>query len=185
MSRQIIDTQDGSHSVLTEEFGVSYHSKYGAIQESMHVFIKAGLCHRAVDSTKLSVLGIGFGTGLNTLLTCLEAQKRGLSIHYTAVEAYPLSLDFIQKLNYISELKLDSNNHFFNKIHECEWENRVVIHPHFSIYISMLSRPMHNLNCGKHHYSHACIMRYAQAVYSRPIVPKESSNVPSNLLVLR
>lgn len=133
MSRQIIDTQDGSHSVLAEEFGVSYHSKYGAIQESMHVFIEAGLRYRAVDSTPLLVLGVGFGTGLNALLTCLEAEKRGLSIHYTAVEAYPLSLDFIQQLNYSSELNLDSNDNFFNKIHECEWEKNIVIHPHFSI----------------------------------------------------
>ena len=131
--RQIIDTQDGSHSVLAEEFGVSYHSKYGAIQESMHVFIEAGLRYRAATQKELSVLGIGFGTGLNALLTCIEAEKNDLSIHYTAVEAYPLSFDFIQQLNYTQTLGLNPDDNFFTKIHECKWENRVAIHPSFSI----------------------------------------------------
>ena len=90
--RQIIDTQDGSHSILSEEFGVSYHSKYGAIQESMHVFIEAGLRMRMQETQQLNVLGIGFGTGLNALLTCLESDNQKISIDYTAVEAYPLSL---------------------------------------------------------------------------------------------
>jgi len=131
--RQIIDTQDGSHSVLAEEFGVSYHSKYGAIQESMHVFIEAGLRYRAVEGQSLSVLGIGFGTGLNALLTCIEAEKNNLSIRYTAVEAYPLSLDFIRQLNYTQELGLDPKDNFFTQIHEYTWENRLTIHPFFSI----------------------------------------------------
>ncbi len=131
--RQIIDTQDGSHSILSEEFGVSYHSKYGAIQESMHVFIEAGLHPRMHETQQLDVLGIGFGTGLNALLTCIEADKQQVKIDYTAVEAYPLSLEIISQLNYTTELQLTSQDNFFDKIHDATWENRVAIHPYFSI----------------------------------------------------
>jgi len=130
---QIIDTQDGSHSILSEKFGVSYHSKYGAIQESMHVFIEAGLRYRMADSESLAVLGIGFGTGLNALLTCLEAENQKVKIDYTAVEAYPLPSEIIQKLNYTTELEHSPQDNFFHKIHDAEWENRVAIHPYFSI----------------------------------------------------
>ncbi len=130
---QIIDTQDGSHSILSDEFGVSYHSKYGAIQESMHVFIEAGLRYRMADSGSLAVLGIGFGTGLNALLTCLEAENQSIKIDYTAIEAYPLSSEIIHELNYKTELQLSPQDNFFHKIHDAEWENRVVIHPYFSI----------------------------------------------------
>ena len=131
--RQIIDTQDGSHSILAEEFGVSYHSKYGAIQESIHVFIEAGLRMRMREAQRLDVLGIGFGTGLNALLTCLEAENQQFNIDYTAVEAYPLSPDIIRQLNYTTELQLSPQDNFFDKIHHAEWENRTAIHPHFSI----------------------------------------------------
>ncbi len=131
--RQIIDTQDGSHSILSEKFGVSYHSKYGAIQESMHVFIEAGLRARMSEAQQLNVLGIGFGTGLNALLTCIEAENQQFKIDYTAIEAYPLSPDIIRLLNYIRQLQLSPQDNFFDKIHDAAWENRVAIHPCFSI----------------------------------------------------
>jgi len=130
---QIIDTQDGSHSIMSDKFGVSYHSKYGAIEESMHVFIEAGLRYRIADSASLAILGIGFGTGLNALLTCLDAEKQQVKIDYTAVEAYPLALDIIRQLNYTTELELSPQDNFFDKIHNAEWENRVAIHSYFSI----------------------------------------------------
>ncbi len=130
---KIINTEDGSSSVLSEKFGVNYHSKHGAIQESRHVFIEAALHYRAETQKELSVLGIGFGTGLNALLTCLEAETLGLKIHYTTVEAFPLSLDFIKKLNYAEVLNLEQAASLFTKIHTCEWGTESTITPHFSI----------------------------------------------------
>jgi len=130
---QIIDTEDGSHSILSEKFGVTYHSKHGAIQESMHVFIEAGLRVRMREAQALAVLGIGFGTGLNAFLTCLEADKQQVKIDYTAVEAYPLSTEIIHQLNYTAKLKGADRDNFFDKIHHADWENRAAIHPYFSI----------------------------------------------------
>ena len=131
--REIIETQDGSHSVMASEFGVSYHSKYGAIQESMHVFIEAGLRMRMSEATELNVLGIGFGTGLNALLACIEADNQQFRVNYTGLEAFPLSSDIIEKLNYIDELDLSSEDNFFQRIHAANWEENTSIHPYFSI----------------------------------------------------
>ena len=78
-------TEDGSHSFLSEEFGVLYHSTHGAIQETQHIFIDAGLKHISAQQLPvISILDMGFGTGLNALMTYLEAERLGLKIRYVA-----------------------------------------------------------------------------------------------------
>ena len=67
MPHSLIETEDGSHSLFSEQYGVSYHSKYGAIQETQHVFINAALRFKAVIQKEISILEIGFGTGLNAV----------------------------------------------------------------------------------------------------------------------
>ena len=99
-STRIFETQDGSHSIFSEIHGVSYHSKYGAIQETQHVFIEAGLQEKAKTQKTIAILGIGFGTGLNVLMTYLEAQKQNLTIDYIGVEAFPLDQETVEQLNY-------------------------------------------------------------------------------------
>jgi len=69
MPNALFETQDGSHSLFSEQFGVSYHSKYGAIQETQHVFINAALQLKAVSQKEINILDIGFGTGLNAYMT--------------------------------------------------------------------------------------------------------------------
>ena len=128
---KIFETADGSHSIYSEQFGVSYHSKYGAIQETQHVFIDAGLGLKAILQPKIDILDIGFGTGLNALMTCLEAQKRNLTIHYTAVEAFPISLETVQSLNYGEILKEETVNDIFLKMHEANWGETIHITEHF------------------------------------------------------
>ena len=73
---QLIITKDGSHSLFSQKHGVSYHSKYGAIQETQHVFINAGFHHK-IPTPSLSILGIGFGTGLNAFMTFFGIKKEG------------------------------------------------------------------------------------------------------------
>lgn len=118
---EIFNTQDGSHSVFSPIFGVSYHSKYGAIQESQHVFIAAGLLEKAATQKEVSILEIGFGTGLNALMTLLEAERRHLTIHYTGVENYPLSLEEASTLNYPEILEAPSHRSVFEEMHRIPW----------------------------------------------------------------
>ncbi len=129
---RIFETQDGSHSIFSETFGVSYHSKYGAIQESTHVFIHSGLYYRMAGASQLSVLEIGFGTGLNALLTLLEANNRQLPIYYEAVEAYPITLEEARLLNYPEILENPAAAGAFLQLHEGEWEKAFQATPFFS-----------------------------------------------------
>lgn len=127
---RIFETQDGSHSIFSESFGVSYHSRYGAIQESNHVFIQSGLFYRMPGARQLSVLEIGFGTGLNALLTLREAAKRQLPVYYEAVEAYPISVEEAKQLNYphiIDPALADT----FALLHEGPWEEEQQLNPYF------------------------------------------------------
>lgn len=132
-SDQIIETQDGSHSILSHKYGVSYHSKYGAITESRHVFIEAGLYPKLLTAHKINVLEIGFGTGLNAFLTYLEAEKKQLELYYEGIEAYPLSPDQYRQLNYAELLNVPERKSDFLKLHQVAWEEDVYLNDHFTI----------------------------------------------------
>ena len=118
---KLFETEDGSHSLYSEEFQVSYHSKFGAIQETKHVFIEAGLKYKAVLKKELKVLDIGFGTGLNAFMTLLEAEKKGLQVDYTGVEAFPVDWDTAQKLNYPELTGHPEKQDDFHKLHGDNW----------------------------------------------------------------
>jgi tRNA U34 5-methylaminomethyl-2-thiouridine-forming methyltransferase MnmC len=112
-------TEDGSHTLYLEALNETYHSKHGAIQEAMHVFIDAGLNYG--KQLKLNILEVGFGTGLNTFLTLKEGANK--MIHYTALEAFPLQKEIVSQLNYTQELKLDLEGiELFEKCHQVKWE---------------------------------------------------------------
>ncbi len=127
MKREVVITNDGSSSIFLPEIKESYHSKHGAIQEAYHVFIKNGL--DLCVSNEVAVLEIGFGTGLNALITCKESGLRNIKVNYTGVEAYPITKDEISSLNYATCLDMDIA--VFAKIHECEWEKDSVITDNF------------------------------------------------------
>lgn len=130
MHPTIVKTADGSHSLFVAELDEHYHSIHGAIQESKHVFIEAGLKQfispllvpHSTAGNSLNILEIGFGTGLNTLLTFIEAEKISTIIDYSAIEAYPVSPDLIKQLNYVELLGAKNNRIFFDRMHSCEWE---------------------------------------------------------------
>ncbi len=127
MKRKIITTKDGSTSIHIEEWDEQYHSKHGAIQEAKHVFIDSGLTHflSTKPNTSISILEIGFGTGLNAFITLLEAEKRNLTINYTGVEAFPVIEKEIEQLNYVSELDAKSKEELFLKMHSSPWEKEI------------------------------------------------------------
>jgi tRNA U34 5-methylaminomethyl-2-thiouridine-forming methyltransferase MnmC len=124
---QLQITADGSHTLFLPEMDEHYHSINGAIQESRHVYIEAGFnqCRKEI----IRVLEMGFGTGLNALLTALEAEKRDVKVVYTSLEKYPLSAEITEKLNY-SNL----NNDLYYQIQAAEWGKSIVVTPFFVLH---------------------------------------------------
>lgn len=131
MKREIIITSDGSTTIHLPEWNEQYHSKHGAIQEAYHVFIKNGL--RAFNNGKITILEIGFGTGLNSFITYLEAQKANLIIDYVGVEAYPLKGEEIEKLNYVDELGVKAFAEDFSLMHSLSWNVKHDLNESFSL----------------------------------------------------
>lgn len=128
MKREILITSDGSSTIHLPEWNEQYHSKNGSINESYHVFIESGL--RQVKSEEVSILEIGFGTGLNCFITYLEAKR---AIHYVGVEAYPVTPEEVDKMNFISILKAEKERAIFKKIHEVSWEEKHQITNNFNL----------------------------------------------------
>jgi len=131
MKREIIQTKDGSTSILLPDWNETYHSKFGAIQEAKHVFIKNGLT--LFEGKYVSILEIGFGTGLNAFITYLEAKNANQNIDYTGVEAYPVSEEDALKMNYVSELEAKSYEEIFLKMHQSDWNEKVILDPNFTL----------------------------------------------------
>jgi tRNA U34 5-methylaminomethyl-2-thiouridine-forming methyltransferase MnmC len=129
MKREILITADGSTTIRIPDWDENYHSSHGAIQEAKHVFIANGL-DLFNNQAEISILEIGFGTGLNAFITFLETQKKE-KVNYVGVEAYPISQEEVMQMNYPSELKANSFTTIFEKLHNCDWEQEVPITSHF------------------------------------------------------
>ncbi len=128
MKREIIITSDGSTSINLPELNEQYHSKKGAIQEAYHVFIRMGL---DLFSDNVSVLEIGFGTGLNAFITFLESERRKLKVDYVGVEAYPILTEEISGLNYVNQLNAEKFSEDFLNFHTSDWETKQSISDQF------------------------------------------------------
>jgi len=96
----ITPTADGSNTLYNEEIGEHYHSKHGALQESKHVFINAGLKFASEWKSEISVLEVGFGTGLNFILSYEYCAKNNINLNYTSIEAFPLTTDILHQTGY-------------------------------------------------------------------------------------
>ncbi len=129
---QLITTEDGSHSFYVPHLEEHYHSTHGAIQESRHVYINAGL--NACELQKINVLEIGFGTGLNAFLTLLESENNEKQIHYTSLELYPLCIKRTKQLNYVQQLTKDDNATQFLALHQAAWGEAVDVTSMFTLH---------------------------------------------------
>jgi tRNA U34 5-methylaminomethyl-2-thiouridine-forming methyltransferase MnmC len=123
MERKIVLTDDGSSSIFLPEWDEHYHSSHGAIQEAYHVFIRNGLDLFKCRSN-ISILEIGFGTGLNALITFLESKQNHLAVDYVGIEAFPVNPDEVHSLNFIEQLKVPSEKHVFLSMHESPWMSK-------------------------------------------------------------
>lgn len=135
MQRKIITTADGSKTIQIEGWNEQYHSVHGAIQEANHVYIKHGLLffnsEFNVENNQLSILEIGFGTGLNAILTLLFAEHQKLQINYVGVEAYPVSSEELKQLNYTEALQVEHK--MFEDLHASKWESPQDLVTHFKL----------------------------------------------------
>lgn len=127
-------SQDGSHTVYSNKYQAHYHSIYGAIEESVHVFISAGLYYLFRKGYKhISIFEMGFGTGLNTFLSLLEADHLDICINYTSIESDPVSPIVYESLNYPEILGVKEDYHKkFHLLHTCTWNQEINISDRFS-----------------------------------------------------
>lgn len=114
---ELITTADGSPSLFVPELDETYHSRHGAIRESLHVFIEHGLA--TINQSHIRILEVGFGTGLNALLALEYAVAKGISLHYTALETYPLPVEATEHL----ELPEAHSREFYRQLHSAPWES--------------------------------------------------------------
>jgi len=128
---QIINTSDGSHTIYVPEIDDHYHSVHGAVQESTIIFINSGFDFCKVDP--ISILEVGFGTGLNALLTAIKSMEGTREVNYTSIENYPLDNKTISSLNY-HEFAGENGREIFHLIHLSPWNTRVNICKNFNLH---------------------------------------------------
>jgi tRNA U34 5-methylaminomethyl-2-thiouridine-forming methyltransferase MnmC len=130
MQYQIKKTADGSSTIYLPGMDEQYHSLNGAFTESEHVFIKMGYLHQSASEPV--VFEVGFGTGLNCLLTAVWAQKLKRCTLYYTVEKYPVEKEWIEKLGY-GALISEEADELYRKIHACKWDEKVQISEYFHL----------------------------------------------------
>lgn len=133
MAIELYTTNDNSHTLYNSDLDETYHSRNGAVEEALYVYLKQGFEVKALSTQNISVLEIGFGTGLNAILTLQVAEKLNVVCDYYSLETFPLSVDVVEQLNYGQFI---NPNHFnyFNQMHQCAWNSWQHINPNFSLY---------------------------------------------------
>ncbi len=132
MNIEIVSSADGSHTLFLPEMNETYHSLHGAVTESQYVFIEKGLKEAAKSENDLHILEVGFGTGLNALLTLAFAEQHQRRVVYHTLEPYPLPVEIWQKLNYKDRLP-EPAGHFYEIMHQLEWGKETALTPYFVI----------------------------------------------------
>lgn len=128
--RKVIETSDGSKTLFIPEMNEQYHSVNGALTESDYVFLEKG--YRNHPSISLSIFEVGFGTGLNALLTAIEAEKSKRHTHFSSIEKYPITKDELNALDYGTLLSGEAVE-IFKKLHSAQWDTNVRISEYFSL----------------------------------------------------
>lgn len=130
MKREVIQTADGSSTIYIPEMDEHYHSSHGAIQEAEHVFILHGLRKmEELGRDSISIFEMGFGTGLNAFLTKIRTK---IPIHYSSIEAFPVTADEVAALNYVEQVGQEFEADF-SSIQRADWNEFVQLSPHFHL----------------------------------------------------
>lgn len=126
-------TADGSHTLYLPHMGEHYHSMHGAISESRHVFLQHGFAHVARENKTTRILEVGFGTGLNALLTLDASILAGVSVHYTAIEPFPLNMEEVKTLNLAEHIAAGRYAREFALMHAAPFEETVSLADRFEL----------------------------------------------------
>ena len=113
-------TADGTHTIHSDKYDVTYHSVHGALQETNHVFIEAGLNYVSTDRNEIRILEIGFGTGLNVLATLAASRSSVKTIDFHTIEAYPIEQVQVTHLNYHEHIEGISQQDLI-RLHDLPW----------------------------------------------------------------
>lgn len=135
MERKIVQTADGSSTIFLPELNEHYHSVHGAVREAEHVYLKMGLenLKNNFQTNTFSILEMGFGTGLNALLSIFYAEEYKIQLNYTAVEAFPLNSEELQTLNYKNIFPSKDPERYLSALHQTEWDKEVKISSFFTL----------------------------------------------------
>ena len=125
-------TKDGSHTIVSDKFGELYHSHNGSFQEANHIFIQHGIANK--KEKEIVVFEMGFGSGLNAILSYFFAKENNLKVNYITIEAFPLKNETVQKLNYNDFIKEKDFELIFNKLHQVSWNEKHQISNFFDFY---------------------------------------------------
>jgi tRNA U34 5-methylaminomethyl-2-thiouridine-forming methyltransferase MnmC len=129
---EIISTKDGSHTLRNTELNETYHSLHGAVQESLHVFVREGFEFKLKENqSQISILEVGFGTGLNALLTLKQCISQSVNVFYSAIESSPLDEHMWSTLNYAGD---PVSRHWYEQLHLAAWNCEVKLHQNFHIF---------------------------------------------------
>ena len=128
MEVSIETTNDGSNTLYVKEIDEHYHSIKGALTESQHIFINCGL--KEIQNDKIDIFEVGFGTGLNAILTLLNGKSKHIS--YTTIEKFPLPIEIITRINY-SSIFNEEEYSIFRQLHEAQWNEYVEISKDFTL----------------------------------------------------
>jgi tRNA U34 5-methylaminomethyl-2-thiouridine-forming methyltransferase MnmC len=131
MVKEIVTSQDGSHSIRIRDTDLWYHSRFGAITESMHVYIVAGLLPLLKRKEPIRIFELGFGTGLNALLSLCQVIGDGPAILYQAVENDPLTEEYSLHLNFCAQMGRRDLQPFYIAMHRAPWDCKTEIHSRF------------------------------------------------------
>lgn len=135
---ELVQTSDGSHTFYHPHIGEHYHSRHGAVQESQHVFVNSGFKHlqELSGASSLAVLEVGFGTGLNFLLTADHCLNGNIALHYTGIEAWPLSPGLIEHTSYSQYLSDTDLWEHFRKNYIDSFAEATVVKPGITLQIA-------------------------------------------------
>ena len=131
--RDLQITNDGSHTIMHHLLNQTYHSRHGAIKESMHVFIEAGLLPMMQQKPSLKIFEFGFGTGLNAWLTSLQTFDKEYPVYYETIEAHPVEEAIWKLLNFGTFNQHKEAGKILFAMHEAPWEKACAIHEYFTL----------------------------------------------------